>query len=160
MAVDPKRVQAVFLTAVEERELGSRAALLDRECGADMALRQRVEALLRAHDQPEGDLDGPGIGGESLAAGAPTEPNDQSAAGAAAESLDATADHTASPDGTDRTAFRPIIEGPGTQIGPYKLREKIGEGGMGIVYLAEQEKPVRAGSRSRSSSRAWTRNRL
>src|SRR5262245_30727582 len=38
---------------------------------------------------------------------------------------------------------RPITEGPGAVIGPYKLREQIGEGGFGVVYVAEQEKPVR-----------------
>jgi serine/threonine protein kinase len=37
----------------------------------------------------------------------------------------------------------PIAERPGSQIGPYKLREQIGEGGFGVVYVAEQEKPVR-----------------
>src|SRR5262249_21907877 len=30
-----------------------------------------------------------------------------------------------------------------TTIGPYKLLQQIGEGGMGVVYMAEQEKPVR-----------------
>ena len=37
----------------------------------------------------------------------------------------------------------PISEAPGHQIGRYKLLQKIGEGGFGVVYMAEQERPVR-----------------
>ena len=37
----------------------------------------------------------------------------------------------------------PISEGPGPQIGRYKLLQKIGEGGFGVVYMAEQQRPVR-----------------
>lgn len=34
------------------------------------------------------------------------------------------------------------VEKPGTQIGPYKLLQQIGEGGMGTVFMAEQSHPV------------------
>src|SRR5260370_26634737 len=37
----------------------------------------------------------------------------------------------------------PITEGPGTVIGPYKLLQQIGEGGMGLRYMAEQQEPGR-----------------
>ena len=37
----------------------------------------------------------------------------------------------------------PISERPGHEIGRYKLLQKIGEGGFGVVYMAEQQRPVR-----------------
>src|SRR5437764_808945 len=46
------------------------------------------------------------------------------------------------PDGTATAAWSTATEVPGSVIGPYKLMEQIGEGGMGVVYMAEQERPI------------------
>src|SRR5258708_35919777 len=43
----------------------------------------------------------------------------------------------------DMPAERLVAAAPGTIIGPYKLLQQIGEGGMGVVYMAEQAAPVR-----------------
>ena len=150
MPVDPKRVQAVFLTAVEREDPVHRATVLDRECATDPELRQRVEALLRPTTVPTASSTGlspdpANLSGVTLASG-----ND---GGAATESsIDFTINHhfkarvePAANGGAavDHPSPRPITEGPGTRIGPYKLLQQIGEGGMGVVYMAEQEEPVR-----------------
>jgi hypothetical protein len=53
--------------------------------------------------------------------------------------------------------YEPIAEHDGTVIGLYKLMEQIGEGGFGLVFVAEQQQPVRRKVALKISSRGWTR---
>ena len=77
-----------------------------------LQLRQRVEALLRAHEQAEHFMT------------EPVPPSPGATIRISAESL-------------------PVSEKPGDRIGHYKLLQQIGEGGCGVVYMAEQTEPIR-----------------
>ena len=116
------REATIFADALGKGNPAERAAYLDGACGGDVELRRRVEVLLLAHAK-SGDLLDP----SARDAAATTPPTDDPATGPI----------------NHQPGSRPFPEGPGTRIGPYKLLQQIGEGGMGLVYMAEQEKPVR-----------------
>src|SRR5262249_49426046 len=94
-----------------------RSTYLDEACAGDCPLRQRVEELLLANEEVGGFL--------------------QQAAPGALRRAEASLAQNLLP-----TVMSPV-EKPGDRIGRYKLLQQIGEGGCGVVYMAEQEEPVR-----------------
>src|SRR5580658_532097 len=116
MPAQPNREREIFDAAVELTSAPVRNAYIIGACGEDAELRAHVETLLRAHEEAGGFL--------------PVDGADSST-------------HASSiPPVVAKTMF-PVSEKAGDRIGRYKLRERIGEGGCGVVYLAEQEEPVR-----------------
>jgi WD40 repeat protein/serine/threonine protein kinase len=103
----------LFSAALRLDAASDRSAYLDQVCGRDGAIRERVEALLRAYARAGSFLEGPAEAG--LPPAGPTTPR----------------------------ASEPRAEAAGAVVGPYKLLEEIGEGGFGVVFMAEQTEPVR-----------------
>src|ERR1700693_4122506 len=104
--------EALFHLLLEQPP-GEREAFLMDACRGDGAWRQRVHALLHAHENPASFLEQP--------------------AGEAPPPRATTPDERDVDRGADTTDEPPMGIGPGSHIGPYKLLQKLGEGGMGTV---------------------------
>src|ERR1700694_2326310 len=85
MSVEPNNVKSIFLAAVDKPTPAERAAFLDEACAGDPAKRQRVEALLRSHEDPDSFPDLPAMKRRAEAPGAPIRATDVPAAGDSAD---------------------------------------------------------------------------
>lgn len=113
--MNKKNERLLFLEAIEMPSISEARSFIDRACVGDEKLRARMHQLLSSHESSNGVLDAPpGSRSES-------SPRDSVAT----------------------TIMESSPLGDPVRIGPYRLMEQIGEGGFGLVYVAQQDEPVR-----------------
>ncbi|MEA3197309.1 MAG: eukaryotic-like serine/threonine-protein kinase, partial [Gammaproteobacteria bacterium] len=117
MSTPESREKAVFHAALDVTDPVQRREFLDEACAGDVELRAAVDELLKR----QGDAE------QFFAEGASSLMPLISELESVAVLMEGAA----------------FEEAPGTMLGRYKVIRKIGEGGFGVVYMAEQEEPVR-----------------
>ncbi len=102
-----------------ERPPAERAAFLDRQCADDAGLRAEVESLLAADARIEGGAD------------------------FLRSSVDAVAEDALRESVAPAASLAPSSAWTGRRVGSYRITRLLGEGGMGVVFEAEQDRPRR-----------------
>jgi serine/threonine protein kinase/tetratricopeptide (TPR) repeat protein len=104
MSAKPLDEEALFHAARHIADPEARALFIEKACGEDAGLAERVCALVEMHEQEDDSADRPSA---------------------------------------QTRGYEPVVERAGARVGPYRLMEQIGEGGFGLVFVAEQQEPVR-----------------
>jgi serine/threonine protein kinase len=122
--IPSERAEDIFYSALEIKSSDQRQVFLERACAGNAGLRLVVDKLLLSQPAAESIFQEGGVARMPM--------NELAAAFTRTPDLMENVGRLAGED-----------EFVGSIIGPYKLLQRIGEGGCGAVYMAEQEKPVR-----------------